>query len=154
MANVVAPATPSGLGDMAAVALRMKAYNKTLRTESVLCDVFEKLQGEIRTDPKGITIPDAIFLKLEQPAKGSHSAVVPLLKSLQEKAYFGNDAADRILGKEENLRLKHLTVYYNEIKKSAKFITNAVRGKGVIKEVAGFILKKRNINNVSKDIKD
>jgi len=42
----------------------------------------------------------------------------------------------------------------NEIKESAKFITKAVRGKGVIKEVAGFILKMRNINNVSKDIKD
>lgn len=116
MANVVAPAAPSSLSDMAAVALRMKAYNKTLRTESILCDVFERLQGEIRTDPKGITIPDAVFLKLEQPAKGSHSAVVPLLKSLEEKAYMGN--AETILGNEENLRLKHLTVYYNEIKKS------------------------------------
>ncbi|MFQ5714593.1 MAG: HAD hydrolase family protein [Candidatus Scalinduaceae bacterium] len=41
----------------------------------------------------------------------------------------------------------------NEIKESAKFITNAVRGKGVIKEVAGFVLKKNNVNNVSKDIK-
>jgi 3-deoxy-D-manno-octulosonate 8-phosphate phosphatase (KDO 8-P phosphatase) len=42
----------------------------------------------------------------------------------------------------------------NEIKEAAEFITNAVRGKGVIKEVAGFILKKRNINNESKGIKD
>ena len=42
----------------------------------------------------------------------------------------------------------------NEIKESAKFITKAVRGKGVIKDVARFILKEGNAENVSVDIKN
>ena len=116
MANVVAPTAPSTLTDMSAIALQMKAFNKTLRTESVLHDVFEKLVGDIRTDPRGIQIPEAIFLRLEQPPQGTHSAVVPLLKSLELAPREGN--LETMLGNEENLRLKHLTVFYNEIKKS------------------------------------
>lgn len=120
MANVIAPATPSALSDMSALALQMKAYNKTLRTEAVIFDCFEKLAGAIKTDPRGMTIPEAIFLKLEQPPQGAHSTVVPLLKSLEEAPRLGNDlsGAGRMLGNEENLRLKHLTCYYNEIKKA------------------------------------
>ena len=71
MAYVVAPASPNSLDTMKAAALKMKAYNKTLRTESVIYDVFEKLAGEIRTDPKGMMVPDAIFLKTDTPPKGA-----------------------------------------------------------------------------------
>jgi len=101
---------------MKATALRMKGFNKQLATESVLNDCFEKLSGAVDVDPKGTTIPNAIFMKVNQPADGTHEMVIPLLKSLQEKAYMGN--AEAMLGNEENLRLKHLTVFYNEIKKS------------------------------------
>lgn len=110
------PATPNGLTAMKAAALKVKAYNKTLRTESVLYDVFEKLSGEIRTDPKGTMIPEAIFMKMDTPPKGAHSVTIPLLKLLQGAPQMGT--SQHMLGSEENLRLKHLTVYYNEIKKS------------------------------------
>ena len=116
MAFQTAPASPNSLDAMKAAALKVKAYNKTLRTESVLYDVFEKLSGEIRTDPKGTMIPEAIFLKMDTPPKGAHSVTIPLLKSLQEAPQMGT--SQNMLGNEENLRLKHLTVYYNEIKKS------------------------------------
>ena len=106
----------NGLSAMKATALRMKAYNKQLATESVLFDCFEKLSGVVAVDPKGTTIPNSIFMKVSQPADGTHEMVIPLIKSLQEKAYMGN--AESMLGNEENIRLKHLTVYYNEIKKS------------------------------------
>jgi len=116
MAYVVAPAAPSSMDTMKAAALKMKAYNKTLRTESVIYDVFEKLAGEIRTDPKGMMVPDAIFLKTDTPPKGAHSQVIPLLKSLSGAPQLGT--GENMLGNEENLQLKHLTVYYNEVKKS------------------------------------
>jgi hypothetical protein len=101
---------------MKAAALQVKAYNKTLRTESVLYDVFETLSGEIRTDPKGTTIPEAVFLKSDAPPKGAHSVVLALLKSLSGAPQMGT--SENMLGNEENLKLKHLTIYYNEIKKS------------------------------------
>lgn len=41
----------------------------------------------------------------------------------------------------------------NEIKQSAKFVTNAVKGDGVIKEVAGFILRKRMSKDSQFDFK-
>ena len=110
------PASAHGLSTMKALALRMKGFNKQLATESVLNDCFEKLSDVVGVDAKGTTIPNAIFMKVSQPADGTHSMVIPLLKSLQEKAYMGD--AEAILGNEENLRLKHLTVFYNEIKKS------------------------------------
>lgn len=116
MAYVTAPAAPSGLSTMKNVALQVKAFNKTLRTESILYDVFEKLSGEIRTDPKGVTIPEAIFLKVDAPPKGAHSITLALLKSLSAAPQMGT--GENMLGNEENLALKHLTVYYNEIKKS------------------------------------
>lgn len=110
------PASAHGLSTMKALALQMKGFNKQLATESVLNDCFEKLSDVVGVDAKGTTIPNAIFMKVSQPADGTHSMVIPLLKSLQEKAYMGD--AEAILGNEENLRLKHLTVFYNEIKKS------------------------------------
>jgi len=110
------PAAPQGLDAMKAAALKVKAYNKTLRTESILYDVFEKLSGEIRTDPKGTMVPEAVFLKMDTPPKGAHSVTIPLLKSLSGAPQMGT--SENMLGSEENLKLKHLTVYYNEIKKS------------------------------------
>jgi hypothetical protein len=115
MADKVAPATPSTLSDMAALQLRMKAYNTTLRTESVLNDVFEKLSAGIQQDAEGFAIPDAVFMKLDQPVEGAYSITVPMLLALKGKAQLGAD--NNILSHEENLRMKHLTVYFNEVKK-------------------------------------
>lgn len=42
----------------------------------------------------------------------------------------------------------------DEIKNTAKFVTNAVKGKGVIKEVTRFILNKRNSKNIDSFWKD
>jgi hypothetical protein len=114
--RVAIPAMPATLADNKATALRMRAYNKTLRTESVIYDVFEALSGEIRTDPKGFKMPEAIFLKLDTVPDGAHSVTVGLMKRLSGAAQMGTD--ENMLGQEESLKLKHLTCYYNEIKKS------------------------------------
>lgn len=115
MANKAAPATPSTLANMAATELRMKAYNTTLRTEHVLNDVFEKLSASIQEDAAGFAMPDAIYMKLSQPQQGAYSLTVPMLMALKGAAQLGRD--NNILTNEENLRLKHLTTYYNEVKK-------------------------------------
>lgn len=111
------PASASTLTAMGATRLKMRGYDKQLATESVLFDCFQTLSGKVVADNKGVTIPNAIFLKCNQPTDGTHEMTLALLKDFQEKAYMGN--AEAILGNEENIRMKHMTIYYNEIKKSA-----------------------------------
>lgn len=115
MATQTAPATPTTLSAMGAAALQIKAYNTKLRTESVLNDVFEKLSGSLDYSEKGANVPDAIFMKLEKAVTGAHSITVPLLMRLQGAATYGTDG---LIGNEESLRLRHMTVYYNLIRKA------------------------------------
>ena len=107
MTYITAPATPNTLSDMSATALQMKAYNSRLQRQSVLYDVFENLSAEIKSDPNGTKVPDAIFLKLDQPAQGAHSVTIPMLLALQDAAIQGT--TDKAKGSEEQLRIKHLT---------------------------------------------
>lgn len=110
------PKSASNLTAMNATKLQMVAINKTLATESVLNDCYENLSGAIAGDKTGSVVPNSIFMKVNAPSDGTHEITFPMLRSLQEKASMGN--AEQILGNEENLRMKHLTVWYNEIKKS------------------------------------
>ena len=115
MANQTSPLTPTTLSAMGAAALQIKAYNTKLRLESVINDVFESLSGAIDYSEKGATIPDAIFMKLEAAAKGANSIVVPLLMRLKGAPIYGTT---ELIGKEEKLALRHMTVRYNLIRKA------------------------------------
>lgn len=115
MATQTAPVVPVTLSAMTAAALQIIAYNTKLRTETILPDVFETLSGTVDYSDRGAKVPDAIFLKLEKPVKGAHSITVPLLMRLKAAPKYGTTA---LVGTEETLRLKHMTVYYNLIRKA------------------------------------
>jgi len=115
MTSQTAPASAATLSGMSATALQIKAYNTKLRTESVLFDVFEKLASAVDYSEKGAIVPDAIFLKLEKTVTGAHSITMGLLMSLKGEGTYGTGT---LIGNEETLRLRHLTVYYNLIRKA------------------------------------
>lgn len=115
MVTQVTPATPTSIVAMGAAALQIKAYNTKLRTESILNDVFEKLSAVIDYSEKGANVPDAIFLKLEKAVTGAHSITLPLVMRLSGAPTYGNTV---LIGQEESLVLRHMTVYYNLIRKA------------------------------------
>jgi hypothetical protein len=100
---------------MTATALQIKAYNTKLRMESILFDVFEKLSGAVDYSEKGAIIPEAIFMKLEKVITGAHTLTMGLLMALKGAGSYGTS---RLIGNEETLRLRHLTIYYNLIRKA------------------------------------
>jgi len=109
------PATPSTLEDMDASGLKMIAYQNKLANECQLDDVFNYLSEDVIPDPNGSEIPDAVFLRVPNSV-GADSMKLGLLMDLQAAPRLGN--AQHMLGYEENLRIKHTTLYHNEIKKS------------------------------------
>jgi hypothetical protein len=123
MSYAVRPAGPDSLTTLTATALQIKAYNTKLRTESVLNDVYDKLSESLDYSEKGAVVPDAIFLKLEKAPTGAHSITVPLLMRLQGAPTYGTST---LVGNEESLRLKHMTVYYNLIRKAVATETYGV----------------------------
>jgi len=128
MATQVTPVTPVTLTGMNAVALQIKAYNTKLRTESILNDVFEKLAAVIDYSEKGANVPDAIFMKLEKAVTGAHSITIPLVMRLRGAPTYGRTT---LIGTEETLRLRHLTVYYNLIRKAVASETYGVNANDV-----------------------
>jgi hypothetical protein len=113
---------------MGALALQIKAYNTKLRTESIINDVFEKLSAIVDYSEKGANVPDAIFLKMEKQVTGAHSTTFPLLMRLRGAPSHGPAT---LIGKEETLRLRHLTVYYNLIRKAVATETYGVNANDV-----------------------
>jgi len=100
---------------MGAAALQIKAYNTKLRVESIINDVYEKLSAVIDYSEKGANVPEAIFMKLEKAVTGAHSITVPLVMRLAGAPTYGTTT---LIGTEESLRLRHMTVYYNLIRKA------------------------------------
>ena len=122
--DMVAPVEADTLSDMAATALQLKAWNKTLRERCTLDDVYNRLKVAI--DPvKQNTIPDnAIFMQFEAAPTGAHSYTFGMSVPLQNAPQEGT--AETVLGNEEQLDLLSLTIYYNEIKKGV-----ALKGWGI-----------------------
>jgi len=128
MANQTAPITPTTLSAMGAVALQIRAYNTKLRTESILNDVFEKLAATIDYSEKGANVPDAIFMKIEKAVTGAHSITIPLVMRLKGAPTYGRAT---LIGQEETLRLRHMTVFYNLIRKAVATETYGVNANDV-----------------------
>lgn len=126
--NQIAPIHPDSLSAMGAVALQIKAYNTKLRTESILNDVFEKLAATVDYSEKGANVPDAIFMKIEKATTGAHSIVIPLIMRLKGAPTYGNN---QLIGNEEKLRLRYMTVFYNLIRKAVATETYGVNANDV-----------------------
>lgn len=91
--------------------LTLKAINAKLRMESVLFDIFENLSGEVLANGKQmVSVPDAIFLKLEAVPTGANTVTVPFLKALSGDATIGAYTP----GSEFTQSLLYCTFRYNE----------------------------------------
>jgi hypothetical protein len=116
MSYVTKPADGNVLTTSGALALKLKGWSTQLKVESVLNDVFDKLTGAIQENPSGFTVPNDIFMQLEAQKEGTKQLTLPMLLRLKGAAQLGT--AQDMLGNEETLRMKFLTVYHNEVKKS------------------------------------
>lgn len=111
------PATATNLSTAPGnAALIIAAQNKVLRTEMVLDDIFESLSSEIESDEEGTVVPEAVFLKLNATPTGANTVTVPMLMALSAAGQMGD--ANAMLGNEESLQFKNMTMHFNEIKKS------------------------------------
>lgn len=118
------PASATTLTSMGATALRMQAWDKKLREDSTLDDVFNRLSDAVDIRMSNIEVPNSIFMKFEAPPTSTNKLTfamsTPLKKAFQE------GTSEAMLGNEEDLDLLHLTIRYNEIKKAV-----AHRGWGI-----------------------
>jgi hypothetical protein len=118
------PATAASLTGMSATALRMQAWDKKLREDSTLDDVFNRLTDSIDVRMSKIEIPNSIFMQFETPSTENHTLTFSMSTPFKKAFRMGTD--EDMLGYEEDFDLFHLTVRYNEIKKSV-----AMKGWGV-----------------------
>jgi hypothetical protein len=110
------PATAKTLTTMNATALRQQAWDKVLREDSTLDDVFNRLKNAVDVRMSSIEIPNAIFMEFENPSVSTHKLTFPFTTPLKKSFQMGTD--EDMLGNEEDLDLMHLTIRYNEIKKA------------------------------------
>jgi hypothetical protein len=118
------PATAQTLTQMGATALRMKAWDKMLREDSTLDDIFNRLKDSVDIRMSEIEIPNTIFMQFEAPSTSTHYLTFPFSTPLKKAFQMGT--GEDMGGNEEDLGLMHLTIRYNEIKKAV-----AHRGWGI-----------------------
>jgi len=91
--------------------LRLKALNKKLEMESLLDDIFEDLGSDVVASGQQISVPNAIFMKLEAVPTGARQVTIPMLMALQGNPSIGPGTP---IGKEHTQQLKYATFFYNE----------------------------------------
>ena len=98
-------------------------FNKQLAEESVLGSIYDKLSGMATvTGDKSVEMPySSILMKVETSLGGStpQKIQIGMEQPLQNCPRLGTEQA--LLGNEENVRMKQMTVYYNEIKHAMKY---------------------------------
>lgn len=111
--NVTKTVAPNSLADMNVEAeLKIRAISKKLQMESVLDDIFEDLGSDVvGVEGKNLSIPDAIFLKLEGLATGTRQITVPVLMTLSGAPTIGPKTP---IGAEAKQNLKYATFKYEE----------------------------------------
>jgi hypothetical protein len=119
-----APATAATLTGMSATQLRAQAWDKTLREDTTLDDVFSRLTQSVDIRMSRIEIPNAIWMQFENPSTENHKLTFSMSTPLKKAFRMGTD--EDMLGQGEDLDLYHLTIRYNEIKKAV-----AARGWGI-----------------------
>lgn len=118
------PATATTLTGMGATALRQQAWDKSLREDNTLDDVFNRLALSVDVRMNNMEVPNTIYMKFEAPPTSTHRLTFAMTSPLKKAFQMGN--AEDMLGNEEDLDLLHLTIRYNEIKKAV-----AHRGWGI-----------------------
>lgn len=110
--NVTKVVAPNSLADMNVEAeLKIRAISKKLQMESVLDDIFEDLGSDVVGTGESVTIPDAIFLKLESQPTGTRQITVPVLMALSGDPTVGPLTP---IGAEAKQSLKYATFKYEE----------------------------------------
>jgi len=111
--NVTKVVAPNSLSDMNVEAeLKIRAISKKLQMESVLDDIFEDLGSDVvGIEGKNLSVPDAIFLKLEGQATGTRQITVPMLMALSGDPVVGPKTP---IGLELKQNLKYATFKYEE----------------------------------------
>jgi len=110
--NVTKTLAPNSLTTLTvAEGMRIKMVQKKLQMESILDDIFEDLGADVVSSGEKVAVPNAIFLKLDAVAKGTHTITVPLLMKLSGAPHYGPGTP---VGKELKQTLKYATFYYDE----------------------------------------
>lgn len=114
-----APKITGGLTAKDAASLRKTAWDKNLREDNTLADIWTKMAVTVDIRNNNIEIPNSIFMQFMTPPKGTHSLVVGMSLPYQEAFQEGD--LEPMLGNEEDTRLLSLALRYNEIKKAVGF---------------------------------
>jgi hypothetical protein len=105
-----------GVGMVAPAALpaqsQITMYDKKLRMRSLLKDIYSKLEGLYNT--KAGSIPNTIYMRVEEQALQGNTCVITMKKPLSAAAVYGNNVA---IGNEELPTTKAVTLYRNNLRK-------------------------------------
>jgi len=118
------PAAATGLSAKGANALKKTLWDKTLREDNTLGDIWNKLRASVDIRNNRIDIPNSVFMQFLTPPKGTHQITIGMTAPYEKAPAEGSD--ETMLGEEEDSKLFHLTLRYNELKKSV-----SMRGWGV-----------------------
>jgi hypothetical protein len=118
------PAASTGLSAKGASALRKTLWDKNLREDNTLDDIWNKLKTSVDIRNNKIEIPNSVFMQFSTAPTGTHQITIGMTAPYEKAPAEGTD--ETILGYEEDSKLFHLTLRYNELKKSV-----SMRGWGV-----------------------
>jgi hypothetical protein len=95
-------------------ALMIELYLTDLQRESLPEEIFDRFSETIQ--PAGdnpVSIPEAVYLRLDAEATGARTAKIPLIKELSGNPNIGANSSP--LGNEEDWIVKHFTARYTDI---------------------------------------
>jgi hypothetical protein len=115
----VQPVHGATMSAMGATALRQQAWDKYLREDNTLDDIFDRLAMSVDVRMTDIEVPNTIFMQFETPATSNHKLTFAMSTPFKKAFQMGTD--EDMLGNEEDFDLLHLTIRYNEIKKAAAY---------------------------------
>lgn len=119
-----APAAGSTITDMGALAMQQQFWDRNLREDVTLDEIWNRQRAVVNINNNKIEMTDQVLAQIPSAPPGTFKITIgmtgPLKKAFQE----GTD--ETMLGNGEQLDLYHLSLYFNEIKKSV-----AYRGWGI-----------------------
>lgn len=116
MADKVAPAVETTLTQKGAISLRKTAYDKSLREDVTLPDIFNKLTASVEIKNGKMDVPDNVFMQFMTAPPGTNRITIGMYTPLKKAPQVGTGSS--AVGNEESMDLLHLTLRYNEIKKA------------------------------------
>lgn len=116
--------SPTSIGNVSALSgsSQIAGFDKTLRQRAVVKDVFVNLSGIYDNEKQ--TIPNAIYMKVNDATIGTNSVTITLKLPLTGAATTGNG---ELRGTEEEANTKHVTIFRNNYRKAVKVEEYGVR---------------------------